>query len=322
MTHIDRRAVIAALGTGLVGAASGPAWPENNPTKPAQGGIGGTGIVGTLTDFSSLMVNGLRVETDAQTTITNAYGPAPETALAIGQSLTLEAEARPDGLLARRVHITHPLIGRTEIVDRDAGIFRVAGIEVRLEPGAPAEFDAGARVAISGLWRGSAVVATRIDRLTEDGLSVIAGDIAATTGQSSRSMGGRPVILPPGTEIPEPGTFVTVLGRATGSAFEARTVTPGRFVGAAGPLQRLSVEGYLDPVADAPFFRVSGLGHSFDPEARLAEFADGRSLFDGAYVGTFAVETGIGLPGTTEDRRTLMRAIASGNASGQVKAAR
>ncbi|MEO1512732.1 MAG: hypothetical protein AAFU70_11715, partial [Planctomycetota bacterium] len=82
----------------------------------------------------------------------------------------------------------------------------------------------------------------------------------------------------------------------------------GRFTGAAGPLEQLSVEGYLEPSSKAPGFALSGLGHSFDPDARLEPFAEGRALFEGPYTGDFAVDLALALPEGVAARRAALPA--------------
>lgn len=118
------------------------------------------------------------------------------------------------------------------------------------------------------------------------------------------------------------GSFVTVTGAHQGDRLVAAEIVLGRFVGAAGPLEALSVEGYLDPIPTAPFYAVSGLGHSFDAGAELAPFRESRSVFSGPYSGTFDVATGLMLPEAFEPRRALIRRIAAGETSKLLRPAR
>lgn len=76
-----------------------------------QGGIGGTGIVGILTEFGSLIVASRRVATDGQTTYSDGFGDVRASDITIGDSLTVEAGGRTDMQTAQRVHVTHPLVG-------------------------------------------------------------------------------------------------------------------------------------------------------------------------------------------------------------------
>ncbi|MFK7942521.1 MAG: hypothetical protein AB8B85_06370, partial [Paracoccaceae bacterium] len=223
---------------------------EGDGKKTPQGGIGGTGIVGTLTDFGSLIVNGLVLETGSRTRVTDAFGARDQAALAIGQSLTVEAERTPlfgsetsDAIYeAIRVQITHPVIGAVEKVDPTGSNAIVAGVRVTLEPGALGRFVPGVRMAISGLWQGPRVIASRVEPAEATGADVIAGEIAVV--QSLPSLGGRP-LLGASADLPEPGTFVTAYGRNKSDGFAIERLVPGRFFGAAGALVTLSIEGYL-----------------------------------------------------------------------------
>ena len=91
MISLSRRGVLAGLGAGLLASTAPVRGATEKP--PVEGGLGGTGIVGTLMGFGSLIVNGFRVETDAATAYSSTLGPFEPEALAVGQSLTIEAVA-------------------------------------------------------------------------------------------------------------------------------------------------------------------------------------------------------------------------------------
>lgn len=317
MSRLDRRSVmtgaISGAGAVLLGACAGPVrLGEGRKTAP-EGGIGGTGIVGTLTDFSSLIVNGARVETTPDMAVTDAFGTVSAQTLAIGHSLTVEAATAPEGLVARRVHITHPVIGRVESVSADRNTARIAGVDVAIEPGARGQAVPGVPVAVSGIWRGGMVVASRIDELSALSRSVLAGAVRHDAESGRLHIGDVPLILD-GADAPPTGSFVTLLGRPSPGGFRADELRIGRFTGAAGALTALSVEGYLEPVAAEPFYAITGLGHSFDADAQLAAFRDQRTLFTGPYIGTFAAQTGIPVPEGLSKRRALMRTVLAGQA--------
>ena len=141
----------------------------------------------------------------------------------------------------------------------------------------------------------------------------------ARDGDDAYSIGGRRATFE--DDPPPVGAFVTAFGESVRDAFAVRSYTVGRFTGAAGPLKRLSIEGYLEPIERAPFQEVSGLGHSFDAAASLAPFADRRTLFVGAYEDAFKVEYGVDLPEAAEPRRVLIARLAAGEA-GQRRPAR
>ncbi|MEM7239347.1 MAG: DUF5666 domain-containing protein, partial [Pseudomonadota bacterium] len=309
MRRFNRRMAMSVLGSGWIAACAPVRVSDTGKSQP-RGGIGGTGIVGTLTDFGSLIVNGLRIETDAMTDVSSALGPVDPAALGIGHSLTIEAESGATGYLARRVSLSQPLIGRVTDLSADRSTARINGVEVTLEPGAIGDWAQGTRIAVSGVWRADRVIASRLDWIADDLPDVIAGELQP---EGLIGIAGRAVNLG-GLSAPDSGSFVTALGRNRPDRFEVSELRAGRFIGAAGSLVQLSVEGYLDPISTAPFYRLSGLGHSFDPNARLGAFAEQRSLLTGPYRGTFEVATAIRMPDDFEARRKRIRDVAAGAA--------
>lgn len=315
-----RRAVLAMLGAGALTACTAPQRLGDARKPPVEGGIGGTGIVGVVTDFGSLMVNGLRVGVPADAAATNAFGPIDPAEVRIGDATTIEASVVDGVLAARRVHVAHPVIGRVDHVSAGGRRGGVAGVAVDLEPGALGSLALGARVAVSGLWRGDTVVATKVTPAPSGAArDVLAGEVRIDARGEAR-VGG--VALRTVGRTPEAGVFVTAVGQSRHGAFRADTVRVGRFFGAAGPLSALSVEGWLEPQAKAPFFAVSGLGHSFDPDAKLTAFDSARAIFAGGYDGRFVAETGLALPEDFDRRRLALRAVAADPAAAPTRPTR
>ena len=256
-TIASRRGVILGLGASALGACSpGDTFfglaETSSSDRPAEGGVGGTGIVGILIGQNRLLINGLSLVAGDTVAVRDAFGPRSLDALAVGQSLTVEAADDGGQLVARSIALVQPLIGPIEAIT-GSGI-RSLGVAVDIEPGAvlagpdggPFTPETGQRVAVSGLWRGDGVVASRIDLLDRTDVPVVvAGEVKPIGTAGKRRLGGLELVLPPDGEAPEIGSFVTVAGRRAGAALIAEQVAAGRFQGTAGPLTRLSVEGYL-----------------------------------------------------------------------------
>ncbi|MDJ0684831.1 MAG: DUF5666 domain-containing protein [Alphaproteobacteria bacterium] len=294
----DRRRVLMGLaGVSLVGCETGT--QSLAVTDNREGGIGGTGIVGTVTGFGSLKINGMTVELPTTTAVEDGYGPVESSALHVGDTLTIEAETRADGaLVAKRVVRERPLIG--PITSLNGGL-EVMGAPVASNAALPEGLRLGDRVAVSGLWRRERVQATRL-AVAPQPQDIVSGAVAGDR------IGVAPIAEPAALASLQ-GQYVTARGRYAEGVFVVESLRPGRFVGAAGALARLSVEGYLEPIADAPRFTVSGLGHSFEKTARLQPVAAARTLFVGPYTGLFDVRFGLPLPETAEDRRRLLEAV-------------
>lgn len=298
-----RRTALLGLGAvGLAGCAPSTGIEVTRDDRnPMEGGIGGTGIVGVLTDFGSLIVNGRRLLLTSATRYEDAFGAIASTSLRRGHSLTVDADGDGQVYRARRVTVSHPLIGPA--VAAGPGLWRVNGISVRIPAGIPVAAQPGRRVAVSGLWVGAQVVASRIDP-AEPGPDVIAG--APSRDPSGLAFGGVSVRFASVLSAPAPHSYVTLQGTASPGGFSVMRSRRGRFR-ETGRLRLLSVEGFLEPISERPGFRVSGLGHSFDADAELADLARQRSIIEGAYDGDFVAARGIVLPTSAAERQRFLR---------------
>jgi len=285
--------------------AAGPGLGQSTD-RQVEGGIGGTGIVGLLTEFGSILINGKRITTDHTTAFSDGFGPIRETSLRIGDSLTIEASGPDSALVARRVHITHPVVGAISAVSNTGRTIRINGVDIHV-PTRLTRASVGERVAVSGLWRGNTVVASSL-RAAHSTLDLVSGDVSRSRGAAYI---GAVRVRGRGTAHARSGSFATAIGvyDPAQSTLTAQRLTVNRFTGAAGPLQQLSIEGYLEPIDQAPGFRVAGLGHSFERNLRLRDYADKRVLFSGPYTGKFAADRAILLPESTADRRRVLRQV-------------
>jgi len=169
-----------------------------------DGGIGGTGIraegdvgiIGIITGFGSICVNGVEVEYDAATPISSDGAPAAASALALGQLVAVRAVGSGAQARAREIRILDALVGRAEAVDPAAGEFQVGNQRVRLaastvlEPNVSLAELAGRSVRVSGLWRADgSLAATRIQRAppSSSGATTYAPDTRAASSKSRPS---------------------------------------------------------------------------------------------------------------------------------------
>lgn len=300
-----RRMMLAGTTAGLL--LPGRVLGQSAET-PVEGGIGGTGIVGLLTEFGSLIVSGNYVRTDDQTRFSDGFGPLGESDLRLGDSLTIEAAGPASDLVARRVHVTHPLVGVLQAVSGGGRKARVNGVNVRLQK--PSGLRPGQRVIVPGLWQGQTVVADAL-RSAPAGPDLVSGDVARTSEFNVMRVGGTKV-RGRGVGSLTPGSFATILGQfdQASGVMLASGVISGRFFGAAGPLKRLSVEGYLEPVRTAPGYRIAGLGHSFQRNLNLDAYRNERVLFNGAYTGKFAAKRAVILPEEAASRARILGRLA------------
>jgi hypothetical protein len=156
-------------GTGFAGDDSGD-----------DSGIGGTGIYGTITNFGSLCVNGLRVRYADDVAVEINGRTAQADRLAVGQVAWVEAFGRGDELSAETISILSAAIGVVEALEPHERRLRV-NRELIEVPERAIVLDASGRersdlsglsagdiVDVSGLRRSDGhIVASRIESATE-----------------------------------------------------------------------------------------------------------------------------------------------------------
>ncbi len=141
-------------GTGLA--------PAGDATRPGTGS-GRLGVVGVVTGFASVCVDGLEIAYDAATTIKLDGALATRSALRAGQVVVLDASGGIDPRAAS-IAVRHEVTGPVERLE--PGLAVVAGQRVRLSDATwgIAALQRGAWVSVSGLRDAADIVqATRVD---------------------------------------------------------------------------------------------------------------------------------------------------------------
>lgn len=200
-----------------------------NPLSPAfygddlaDRGIGGTGIVGVITGFGSVWVDGVEVALDDATAV-DADGRtiAPED-LRIGQVAVIAASGTPSELTASSISIRYEVSGPVEAVDEADHAMMVAGQRVVVAGDVAGDVQAGRGdwVAVSGIRRPDGdIVATRIDRRLP-GMVTVRGPLAVH-GSSLRV--GR---LEVAGDVPEDAGAVVLSGRYADGVLIAEAAEP------------------------------------------------------------------------------------------------
>lgn len=180
----------------------------------AEGGLGGTGIVGVVTGFGSICVNGLKVEYDPDTPVRQDGRLVPQSALAVGQVVALQARDEGGRLQAQHIAVLDAAVGPLQTLDRSTGRFVVMGqTATALVPSELQDLQPGRWVRVSGQRLASGEIrATRVQTV-EPGLAWVAG-VLGRHGQGAWHVGGTPLavaagLMPNGAE---PGQEVGVSG--------------------------------------------------------------------------------------------------------------
>jgi hypothetical protein len=96
----------------------------------AEGGLGGTGIVGVVTGFGSICVNGVKVEFDGGTPVQRDGRPSSLNELAVGQVVALRAQGSGERFQAERIAVLDAVVGPLGMLDRSTGRLEVMGQRV------------------------------------------------------------------------------------------------------------------------------------------------------------------------------------------------
>jgi hypothetical protein len=199
---------LAERGIGGTGAAS--------RIKLADRGIGGTGIVGVVTGFASVCVDGLEVHLDKSVPVSVNDRTMTTGQLRVGQMVIIDAVG-PLATLnsvarAHAITVRYEVSGPIEAVDIRAGIIKVAGQVVRVPSTTwmAGRFGIGNWTSVSGLRQpDGTIVASRLDR-ARDGALAVRGKVVRD--HDITRIGGL-VLHGPAADKAVVGTFVSVVGR-------------------------------------------------------------------------------------------------------------
>lgn len=212
----DRIPSVAERGLGGTGLSSGV-------PQTADRGIGGTGIVGIITGFGSICINGREIAYDPSMAVLIEGAVAGPGALRTGQVVAIEAEeGQPPR--ARKVSIFYQVSGPIDLV-ADTRAFRVAGQPVIARAGAVppgVSLRVGDWINVSGLRAPTGeILATRFDQ-REPGRVIVRGRLLGAPG--AYRIGELPVRLPPGSNVAA-GQFIVAQGSYDGEMLTIDSVT-------------------------------------------------------------------------------------------------
>lgn len=243
-------AVVAAVPGGIGGTGQPAQRPGLGGTGQVAGhGVGGTGIVGVVTGFGSICVNGLRVEYTPDTPVLRDGQPAPQSALAVGQVVALQAGGDGARLRAGRIAVLDTAVGPLSVVDAASGRFELMGQSgTALERADLAGLLPGQWVRVSGHRLASGEIRASRVQASEPGLAWVSGPAQPEAG--GWRVGTTPVV-PENTAWPAdlaPGQELGVLGRWTGDRLVASQFVSRPTRTALGAVDDVVLQGYVHGV--------------------------------------------------------------------------
>lgn len=200
-------------------------------------GIGGTGIVGVITGFASICVNGLEVRYDSSATVDIGGIPASPALLRVGQVVAIQAYGSQSAPVASVISVRQEVAGRIEAVELGTGLLTIAGqpVAIGANTRGAASIRPGDWVVVSGLRTANGTLdASRVDA-ARPGTFKVHGQVVLDGG--SARVGGLALTGTAASTLTN-GQFVAVSGRyVSGQALAVTVVAdrltsdPGRYFG-------------------------------------------------------------------------------------------
>ncbi|WP_374308073.1 DUF5666 domain-containing protein [Methylocella sp.] len=258
-----RRLFSALLGAAGFGALS--VRVAADPRSQGQGGsapggdlsdrgIGGTGVVGTIRGFGSIIVNGMRISypQDAEVRIDDA--PASAADLRVGQVVRTVALDAGKALTTRRIDVTSEVVGPIE--KAQGGALAVLGQRVALPAGKGGKWRAGDFVAVSGLRRPDGAIAASLVEKRAPGVQQIVGPVGVLS-DGALAIGGMRLS---GIDPTLVGRRVLVRGTERDGAFAVSQAQDETALFGPG-VRALSMEAYVERTSSG---LVAGSGVPLD----------------------------------------------------------
>lgn len=272
-----------------------------------EGGIIGTGIVGTITDIGSIYVNGIRVTYDDSLQVETAFGMESPRHLAPGDTVSIEALVDDGVFRATSIERYQPIIAPIEAMATDRSWIQALGVRVTLDQTTRVavvegtreidrqDLQLGAWIAVSGLWRDDEVVASGIKWIARQPVASVRGVLNNTIRGALRIGGVRVKNMEQSRiEIGRIAAAQGILERPGGKTrLAVRRFAIKRF---SPQIRRLLVEGFASRPTRNGAYTIYGSGLTSFAADSDEPMSTKRSLFCGTLNGTFDIERSIPLP--------------------------
>ena len=252
---------------------------EEKPNEDREGGIIGTGIVGTITELGSIIVNGQRITYGDDDMARSALGERLASTLTPGDTVVVVARPSSQDWVAEQIDQHHPAIGPITLQN---GALTLLGASLDLSQAqietqrlAPTLSD-GDWVAVSGLWKGPVLMVTKLDRIDPRENAVLSGSYMPRSDNAF--MIGGSIVGGLDLEHVDAGDSVTVTGAPSPNGIQASEVRIGLF---SEPMYRIIAQGYMSAPTPTGLYTILGSG--------MVSFTDQPEMIDTQSAGVFCL---------------------------------
>ena len=284
----------------LTGCAMPKGW--HVASNDDEGGIIGTGIIGTVTGLGSIYVNGVRIAYDTNLKVQTAFSEESPEQLIPGDTVKVEANWKEGGYHAMSIERYRPIIAPIEAIADDRSWIEALGTRIRIDKTTQVYWkndvadrrmlSVGAWIAVDGIWQGKDVIASNIRRIEPSALASVRGVVGKPDGRPL-SVGGVRVDSARDIDV-EPGSVIAVQGTIKededGSYLTAEKVAVKQFSSA---VRHVLVEGFVSTPSTDGAYTVYGTGLTAfvdDPEEPMDRR---RSVFCGTLNGTYSIKKAV-----------------------------
>ncbi|MDE9451700.1 hypothetical protein J3R80_14595 [Aliiroseovarius sp. Z3] len=252
-----------------------------NDDGEREGGILGTGIVGTITELGSIYVNGQHIRVAPDSAVTDGVTVSAARQLLPGHTVAVVATPDGDGWQASYIRQITPLVGPIQrLSDTELSVM---GTVVLADRDMTAAYATGDWIAVSGLWKGEQVVASRVEPASPNGPARIEGNVFDIAPGQPLTIGGTEITSLVPSHIQD-GDVVRAVGAASESELRADRLETGVF---AETQHVVFSEGYFSVPKPSGIYALLGSGivsytdnpEMIDPTAKQFVCASNARLF-------------------------------------------
>ncbi|MBY0473438.1 MAG: hypothetical protein K2Q13_00055 [Nitrosomonas sp.] len=240
-----------------------------------DGGLGGTGIIGVITGFASICVNGIEVHYDSNTPISIDGRASTARDLAVGQVVAARALGAGQELTARNIAVVHAAIGPISNINSETGEMRVLDQTVHIGKSADHDYISNMKVGdwvqVSGHRQSNgAIIASRIETTPPHAQAKINGHITQIDTQGFVVNGTRVQHDAKSslTDISQ-GMEIEVTGQWDGIHLHAQKIQVEPMLRSVGNVEHLVIEGYIHALSGEEL-NVSNRKIIIDSDTQLA----------------------------------------------------